>query len=150
MNDEARKRWVQYVKENLHIDPGTRWKQFYELNKDELDADYKKIEDRRKEKAREYYLDHKDEINAKARARYPTYYERNKDKINERRRNDPHVQARTSSYYYENKDRISADRNTRLECPCGVGYTKRHQAAHLKSKQHLKWLEETKPSESIE
>lgn len=65
MNDEARKRWVQYAKENLHIDPGTRWKQFYELNKDELDADYKKIEDRRKEKAREYYQEHKAEIKAK-------------------------------------------------------------------------------------
>ena len=51
MNSEARKRWEQYAKENIDIDPGTRWKQFYELNKEELDNDYKKIEDRRKEKA---------------------------------------------------------------------------------------------------
>ena len=88
MNDNARERWYQYAKENAHIDRETRWKQFYELNKDELDADYKKIDDMRKEKARNYYEEHKEEIRAKARARYPTHYEKNKDKLNEQRRNN--------------------------------------------------------------
>ena len=147
MNDNARERWYQYAKENEHIDRETRWKQFYELNKDELDADYKKIDDMRKEKARNYYEEHKEEIRAKAKARYPTYYEKNKDKINEQRRNNPLVKARTSSYYYENKDKINADRNAKIECECGGTYSKRNQVWHkTQSKKHLKWLE-TKTSE---
>ena len=154
MNDDARERWVQYAKDNLHIDPGTRWKQFYELNKEELDADYKKIEDRRKEKAKVYYKEHKAEIKArkdpdKEKERRARYYEKNKDEINERRRNNEKRLAYEKAWYQDNKDRINADRNTKLECPCGVGYTKRHQAEHLKSKKHLQWLEDTKSSETI-
>jgi hypothetical protein len=86
----------------LHIDRETRWKQFYELNKDELDADYKKIEDMRKEKARTYYEEHKEEIRAKAKARYPTYYEKNKDKINMNNEEITHSRKLThhTSYYF--------------------------------------------------
>jgi hypothetical protein len=145
MNDEARKRWHQYAKENLHIDPGTRWKQFYELNKEELDADYKKIEDRRKEKAREYYKEHKAEINAKKdpekeKERYARYYEQNKDK----------KLAYDKAYYEKNKDRINEDRYITVECPCGGNFVKHHQARHKQTKKHLKWLEDVKPSEHIE
>ena len=140
MNSEARKRWEQYAKEHIHIDAGTRWKQFYELNKDELDADYKKIGDRRKEKAREYYHKHNAEVKArlnpeKEKERHARYYEKHKDDINEKRR------EYKKAYYEEHKDRINTDRNTIFECACGGKYTKRHQTTHWKSKKHIKWLD---------
>ena len=117
MNDEARKRWHQYAKENLDIDPETRWKQFYELNKEELDADYKKIEEMKKEKARTYYKEHKEEIKA---------------------RKDPEKEkARHARYYEKNKESILKRLSTPVVCECGCTVNHGKMARHKKTKKHI-------------
>ena len=44
-------------------------------------------------------------------------------------------------YYQRNKERISESKSIRVECGCGVTYTKRHHAAHTKTTRHTNWLE---------
>ena len=97
-----------------------------------------------RERYRQYYTENKDRINEKKKERYKTYYEENKDKINERRRESGQHAAYNKMYYQEHKDEINNDRNVKYECPCGSRYSKRNQAVHVKTKNHMRWAEEHK------
>ena len=58
------------------------------------------------------------------------YYNDNKDKIKEYQR----------QYRIKNKDKINEKRGEKHNCECGVKYTLRNKARHIKSKKHQSYI----------
>ncbi len=67
------------------------------------------------------------------------YYEENKDRINERKRGSETNKAYNKQYREVHKEQISEARNVKFDCGCGGVYSRKNQAANLKSKKHIAW-----------
>lgn len=74
-------------------------------------------------------------------------YQKNRDtllaysKQYQRERKDQ-VKDRNSAYYEKHRDRLLKDRAIKIECACGKSITKGSLASHLKTKYHLKRVEQ--------
>lgn len=94
-------------------------------------------------KEREYIELLRPTLNLKIPARTKKeYYEQNKDKIRDYlEENKEKISERWKEYYQHNKDKINEHRYQKLQCACGVEYTRQHKAIHEKSKRHTQHLE---------
>jgi hypothetical protein len=54
--------------------------------------------------------------------------------------NRPDILKKKKEYYEKNKSQI----NKKIECECGGNYIHNHKARHLKTKLHLKYIEDKK------
>jgi len=135
-------------------------KNYYENNKDKLNAynkeNYEKNKENRKEhmkewreknkdiireKKKEYYEKNKDEINEKNKE----YRIRNKDKMKEYFREYNKKNTDKKRYYYEkNKDKIEEKRKEyrkiKYKCECGSIVKLCTKARHLRTKKHIQFM----------
>jgi hypothetical protein len=86
-----------------------------------LDCVNKRIEDRNKEE--------KNELNKKLCNRY---YKNNKNELNKINK----------EYYQTNKDNVLIQMLIKIKCECGCEISKCHLNRHLKTKKHLKYIED--------
>ena len=109
--------WIETLesKLNCHIPTRTN-KEWREDNKDYL-----------KEHSKEYRYNHKDYL----KERSINYYSNNKDKI----------AIKDKNYRENNKEKIKEYRSKKVTCECGSTITILEKSSHLKSKKHLKYLE---------
>lgn len=109
----------------------------------EYEQDSKEKINKRK---RQYYKENKDKLRAKDRI----YEEQNREKIKERKR----------KYYLANKERINQrclkykQRHPdvyvkRIQCICGVEYTKSNKAQHEKTESHIQFCDQLKNKNKI-
>ena len=47
-------------------------------------------------------------------------------------------------YYYDNRERVLAKHSQRYVCVCGTEYDYGHKSRHMKTKHHIKYLEQKK------
>ena len=94
-------------------------------------------------KKQSHYYRNREKILAAAKLRY----QKNRDtllaysKQYQRERKDQ-VKDRNSAYYEKHRDRLLKDRAIKIECACGKSITKGSLASHLKTKYHLKRVEQ--------
>ena len=120
---------------------------YYETNIDKI-KDYKKEYFNKntsviKAKCKEYYDKNTETIKIKKKE----YYDRNVEtiltKIKEYRdKNVDAIKIKKKEYYDKNTDKIKAKHNEKFTCSCGSNYTHVNKSRHLKTKKHLKYLEE--------
>ena len=105
-------------------------KEYREQNKDKIREqkanDYEKNKEKRKETMKNYREENKDKI----REQKHEEYERNKDQYLER----------AKIYKEENKDKIKERRSQKIECECGVTFSRNDRARHCRSKHHQNWI----------
>lgn len=117
-------------------------KKYYKNNINKI-KDYKKKYDCENfNKNKEYRIKNKDKIKISQKQ----YYEENKEKIQKtnkkwRDNNRDKVNICNKKSYHKNKDKINEKRkNNRIKCDCGSEVRKDGFKKHLKSKKHLKYL----------
>jgi hypothetical protein len=94
-------------------------------------------------KKQSHYYRNREKILAAAKLRY----QKNREtllaysKQYQRERKDQ-VKDRNSAYYEKHRDRLLKDRAIKIECACGKSITKGSLASHLKTKYHLKRVEQ--------
>ena len=94
-------------------------------------------------KKQSHYYRNREKILAAAKLRY----QKNREtllaysKQYQRERKDQ-VKDRNSAYYEKHRDRLLKDRAIKIECSCGKTITKGSLASHLKTKYHLKRVEQ--------
>jgi hypothetical protein len=118
----TRKEWREINKEELK----EKSKKYREINKDELKEKSKKYREEHKDELKEikkkYREEHKDELKEKKKK----YIEDNRDKINEKSRN-----------YYK---KCLENNSEMIICECGGHYKKVNKRKHIKTKNHLIYL----------
>jgi hypothetical protein len=145
-NQEHKEEHKQYYQE--HKEERTQYlKQYYQEHKEEL-----------VEKQKQYNREHKEEISERSKQ----YYEENIEEIKEykKRYRDEHkeelkekhkqyrdehkeeLKERRKQYYEENREEILEEQKQKNDCECGGGYTNGHKSRHMKTKMHLKYLED--------
>ena len=94
-------------------------------------------------KKQSHYYRNREKILAAAKLRYQknreTLLEYSKQYQRERK---DQVKDRNSAYYEKHRDRLLKDRAIKIECACGKSITKGSLASHLKTKYHLKRVEQ--------
>jgi hypothetical protein len=94
-------------------------------------------------KKQSHYYRNREKILAAAKLRYQknreTLLEYSKQYQRERK---DQVKDRNSAYYEKHRDRLLKDRAIKIECSCGKSITKGSLASHLKTKYHLKRVEQ--------
>ena len=94
---------------------------------------------------KKYRVEHKDELQKKRKI----YVKKNENLMKEKRKekyreNKNDMNKKSREYQKKNIEQINKNRGVKFDCQCGGHYTLRHKARHLKTKQHIKWLEENK------
>jgi len=142
--------------------------QHYEQNKEEFKQrskeHYQQYKEDLKQRSKDYYQEHKEEQKAKVKAyreqnsdkikaRDKAYREQNKDKIKAyKQQNSDKIKARDKAYYEQNKDKIKAYQqqyreqnkaylSEKIECECGAVIRRDYKREHLKTKKHLKLIQ---------
>ena len=98
-------------------------------------------EDREELEAREgYYIWNYDCINKIIPGRTRKEYRiDNRDKSKEYNINN---KIKIKEYYNDNRDKINTKHNVHYDCVCGGKYTYSNKSKHLKSKKHIKYIEQ--------
>ena len=123
------------AQEQKHIDQAVdscvnKHKAFTGLTRDEYKKlHYEQNKDEIAEKKKNYYNENKDEIAEKKK----NYYNENKDKI----------QEYIKHYSIENKATIAEKRSQKIQCDCGLMFTKLHKSRHEKSFIHNEYIKMT-------
>ena len=94
---------------------------------------------------KKYRVEHKEELQKKRKI----YVKKNENLMKEKRKekyreNKNDMNKKSREYQKKNIEQINKNRGVKFDCQCGGHYTLRHKARHLKTKQHIKWLEENK------
>ena len=113
------------------IQPGRTYKQYRLDNKEKI-----------REQSKEYYYNNIDKVK-----KYKNqYYLDNADEVKERTKQyrDHHpkeIKQYQTQYRIDKADKIKEHRNQRHNCECGGKYQNGNKSTHMKSKKHLKYLE---------
>ena len=110
----------------------------------------------KKEFDRQYYKNHKEEMNTKSRQRYEEHKEEEKEKRKQRYENnketvleqnkkwrDEHKEEQKEyfkNHREKNKEKIKAWAGEVIECECGFTYTRHHKSRHFKTQRHQAYL----------
>jgi hypothetical protein len=152
--DELTKREGEIIKQmqndftvvNKNI-PGRTYAEYYEQNKDKISEFnkqyYEQNTDIIKEHTKLYYEQNKDKIQDYQKE----YYEQNKDKIQEykkeyHKQNKDKTKEHRKEYYEQNKDKMNERKKERIQCDCGMTYSRTNKTQHCKTKKHIKLLEQ--------
>jgi hypothetical protein len=97
--------------------------------------------DKLKEYFKQHYINNKERINERAKI----YYNNNKEKFSKankkwREANKDKKAEQDKIYYEKNKDKIRATMGAKEKCECGGSYQRSNRARHMKSKQHIEFL----------
>ncbi|MDR3550399.1 MAG: hypothetical protein P4L31_03230 [Candidatus Babeliales bacterium] len=98
------------------------------------------------EKLKEYFKKHYIDNKEKHNEYYRDYYVNNKDKVCEankkwRSENRDQKSKIDKAYYENNKANIRATMSAKEECECGGSYQRSNRARHMKSKQHIVFMD---------
>jgi len=109
----------------------SRLRYWIEELKPTLNIKNKNADEKRKERMKKYYQEHKEEIALKKKE----YVEKNKEKIYEKKK----------EYFEQNKEEIYRKANERIRCECcDVDVPRKHLSTHNKSIKHQKKLSDVK------
>ena len=109
----------------------SRLRYWIEQLKPTLNIKNKDADEKRKERMKKYYEEHKEEIALKKKE----YVEKNKAKVYEKKK----------EYFEQNKEEIYRKANERIRCECcNVDVPRKHISTHNKSKKHEKNLSHIK------
>jgi len=67
---------------------------------------------------------------------YQAYYQKNKERIKEYQQKNKNKE-RIKEYYQENRERLREHAYEKVPCECGSVVSRRHLAAHRRTKRHL-------------
>ncbi len=84
------------------------------------------------DKIKDYKKEYREKNTDKLKIKYKEYYDENTEKI----------KIRSKKYYDENTEKIKVKNQEKFTCTCGSNYTYNHRLRHMKTKKHLKFLEE--------
>jgi len=127
-DNEARSReryWYEVLNANMNT-----CKPMIDIN--EMKQNSKAYYVQNKDRLLEYYKDYYDQNKNKLLDRYKEYYDQNKDKVLEYQKD----------YYTRNKDKKKDYLQEKHQCLCGGCYTTVNKSTHLKTKKHLKYIQE--------
>tara|TARA_R110002072_G_scaffold208925_2_gene366412 strand:+ start:338 stop:1801 length:1464 start_codon:yes stop_codon:yes gene_type:complete len=120
-------------------------KKYIEINKEELKIKNKNYREENKEKVKEQK--HNEYINNKEKYQesMKIYREENKEKIKEQKhneylRNRTKYLERTKKYKEENKELIKQKRCEKIQCSCGVTFSRNDKARHEHSLAHQNYV----------
>ena len=85
-----------------------------------------------KEYKKEYYQNNKEKINERAKEYKKDYRKNNKEKIKEKEK----------EYRENNKEKISERKKEKIKCVCGVEVKRYDIMRHMRTKKHLKLMEQ--------
>jgi len=102
-------------------------KVYREEHKDQM----KKYRDDNKDKKKEYDKEYSEENKEKIKEYKKEYRELNQEQIKQQKK----------EYYKVNQQKIKEKNNKKFDCECGGKYTFSNKTRHLKSKKHLKYIE---------
>lgn len=105
-------------------------KQYYEENKDHKKEYQKKYCEENKEKVSKRKAEYRNKNKESIAACNKEYREKNKEKISKQK----------SEYREKNKEEISKQRSEKIICKCGCKIRKDGLSEHLKSKKHIKLM----------
>tara|TARA_R110002126_G_C10322871_1_gene489099 strand:- start:106 stop:759 length:654 start_codon:yes stop_codon:yes gene_type:complete len=127
---------------NIRI-AGRTTEEYYNDNKDKIVKQMKEYAEQNKEElqeyAKEYYNDNKDKLVKQMKE----YAEQNKGKLKE------YAKEYNKKYHEKNKEKRKEKRKEKITCECGSTTTKGHITSHLKTKKHIKYLNDLKGNEII-
>ena len=122
--------WILKIGTLNQVVAGRKPEQYRKDNvehKQEYDKEYhKQNKEKRSEQAHQRYEDNKEYIKQKNNQ----HYHQNKETLS----------ISHKKYRDEHKEEINAKQNQRCQCECGMTYTKRNKARHLKSKHHQNFI----------
>ena len=120
----------KYSCENIN-ECESRLRYLMEELKPTLNIKNKDADEKRKERMKKYYEEHKEEIALKKKE----YVEKNKAKVYEKKK----------EYFEQNKEEIYRKANERIRCECcDIDVPRKHISTHNKSKKHEKNLSHIK------
>jgi hypothetical protein len=110
---------------------GRTMKEYYNENKQQI-----------AEQTKEYRIENRQKI----AERKKEYYNRNKQQIAERAKeyrieNRQKIAEQQKKYTEKNKQKILEYRYQKITCPCGSIHTRCNKSQHVKSKKHIKYIE---------
>ena len=122
LETEERKIILEYGFDNcLNIQQPTRTVKQYKMdNKEKLT-----------EQMKQYYQNHKEAISQHAKR----YYQENKEQIKKYYQENKEIKKK---YYEDNKERL----NQKFICECGGKYSTANKYNHIKTKKHLRYIEQ--------
>lgn len=127
------KKWREENEEHYK----TQRKEYREENKEKVQkqkaADYEKHKEKRQETNKNWREENKEKLKQDKHEEY----ERNKDKYLERAKN----------YREENPEKIKEIRQEKIQCGCGVSFSRNDKARHCRSLKHQNWINKDKVNE---
>ncbi len=130
----AQKEKRRIYSKQYHKDNKEKIKQYREDNKDKIKEWSKRYHQENKEKRNEYSKQYLMDNHEKEKKRKNDYYNQNKDIVLNKSR----------KYREANRDRILEANKVKMQCECGVVFTKNGKSRHYKTKAHLRTIEDFK------
>ena len=141
---------AEYIRQldcvNKYI-PGRTKKQHYQDNREIILKKCKQYQLENKEKRSEYDKKYREKNRVIIIKRQKQWRENNTEKIKIKKKhsyekNKEIILKKCKEYQTKNKEKIRKRQNTVINCECGNNYTKANKARHIKSKKHLKFIEQ--------
>ena len=129
---ETRERW--YIENNECVNkfiPTRTKKEYYEEHKEEINERNKKWYDEHRQKVKEYNKEYHQRNKQERSQQKKKYREEHKERILQQKKD----------YYEKNKEQISEKKTEKLTCPCGAEVSRTNSRRHERSIKHQEWLE---------
>ena len=148
--DELVAKEAEYIRQldcvNKRIEGRTK-KQHYQDNREIILKKCKQYQLENKEKRSEYDKKYREKNRVKIIKKQKQWRENNTEKIKIKKKvsyekNKEKILKKQREYQLKNKEKIRKRQNTVINCECGNNYTKSNKARHVKSKRHLKFIEQ--------